>query len=120
MIAAIVINALLLAVILGVGVFLHRMGQPYSPLWYNLHKLIALGLVVYAAFVVISFARTHGFTGLFAILVILTVVSAIALFVSGGLMGANKMQEAMMRVHRVANFAFIAGLAGVFYSLWDK
>ncbi|MEE4177602.1 MAG: hypothetical protein V2I46_08840, partial [Bacteroides sp.] len=73
--AAIVINAVLLAVILVVGVFLHRMGKPYSPLWYNLHKLAALGLVVYAAFVVISFDRTQGFTGLFAGLVILTVVS---------------------------------------------
>lgn len=116
----ILINAVLLVIILVFGVYLHRMGKPYHPLWLNLHKLASLGLVVYATLLVIPLARAQGLEGFFPVLVILAVVSAIVLFVSGGLMSADKMHEAMVRVHRVANYAFIAGLAGVFYFLWGK
>jgi|LSQX01.3.fsa_nt_gb hypothetical protein len=116
----ILVNALLLGIILVFGIYLHRMGRPYHPLWFNLHKLAALGLVVYATLMVIPLARAQGLEGLFLGLVILAVVSAIVLFVSGGLMSADKMHKAMVQVHRVANYAFIAGLAGIFYFLWGK
>ena len=116
----ILVNVILLVIILVFGVYLHRMGRPYHPLWLNIHKLAALGLVGYAILLVIPLARTQGLEGLFLGLVILAVVSAIALFVSGGLMSAGKMHEAMVLVHRLANYAFIAGLAGVFYFLWRK
>lgn len=120
MTARILIGGVLLVVILVVGLFLHRMGRPYQPLWFNLHKLAALGLVVYATLILLPQAKAQGLGGLFLGLVILAVVSAIALFVSGGLMGADKMHETMVRVHRLANYAFIAGQAGVFFFLWGK
>ena len=118
--AKILVHARLLVIILVFGVYLHRMGRPYHPLWFNIHKLAALGLVVYATWVVIPLAKAQDLGGLFVGLIILAVVSAIALFVSGGLMNADKLHDSMVRIHRVANYGFIAGLAGVFYFLWGK
>lgn len=98
------------------GFWLSHAGKPYNGLLFNVHKLIALSFVVLAG---MQFSKM--FQSLDWVLVVLLVGSAlcvIALFMSGALMSAGKLDyQTMQTVHNLA-LAFLAvSLALTFYFL---
>ncbi len=93
--------AVLLALILVFGFWLSYAGKPYHGILFNLHKLLALGAVVLAG---IQFSKTlHAPDGLLVALLAVSALCVIALFVSGALMSAGKLDYVLMlSIHRVA------------------
>ncbi len=85
------------------GFWLSHIGKPYNGLWFNIHKLIALGAVI---LVVLRFSSISRPADSFAFIVGLLVIAAlcvIALFASGALMSAGKLDYALLlTIHRVA------------------
>ncbi len=100
------------------GFWLSRAGKPYNNLLFNIHKLIALGAVV---LVVIWFWPMPRPVDSLALLVGLLVVAAlcvIALFASGALMSAGKLDYALMlTIHRIAPVLLTIALGLVIYLL---
>lgn len=83
------------------GFWLSHAGKPYNTLLFNVHKLIALGGVVLAGIQIFKTLRSP-----VLLLIALLVVSAlcvIALFVSGAMMSAGKLDHALMlTIHHIA------------------
>jgi hypothetical protein len=100
--------AIILLMTLAFGFWLSHEGKPYQGLLFNGHKLIALAGVVLAG---IQFNKIlHTFDGLLITLLVLMVLCVIALFTSGALMSAGKLDYApMLAVHRAAPVVLVIG-----------
>jgi hypothetical protein len=102
---------LLFILTLAFGFWLSKVGKPYNGALFNIHKLIALGAVIFA---VIQISKT-GVSGSPLLLVALVAAGlcAVALFASGALMSIGKLDYALtLTVHRVA-LAMLVATAGV-------
>jgi predicted CDP-diglyceride synthetase/phosphatidate cytidylyltransferase len=96
-----IIPGISFALTLVFGFWLSHAGKPYNGFLFNVHKLIALGAVVLAGMQ--FYKMLHTFDGLLAVLLLLLALCVIALFTSGALMSAGKLNYALMlTIHRVA------------------
>ncbi len=111
----------LLVLTLAFGFWLSHAGKPYNGLLFNVHKLIALGAVVFA---VVQMAKIPSLLtpfSLAAVGLLLAVLAVIALFVSGAMMSAGKLDYALMlTLHRVGLAALVIGGALALYFLEKK
>jgi hypothetical protein len=92
---------LLFILTLAFGFWLSKVGKPYNGALFNIHKLIALGAVIFA---VIQISKT-GVSGSPLLLVALVAAGlcAVALFASGAMMSIGKLDYALtLTVHRIA------------------
>lgn len=112
--------ALLFLLTLAFGFLLSRAGKPYNGLLFNVHKLLALGGAVVAVSQGVKLPSPAGSS--LALLVgalILAALCVVALFASGALMSAGKLDYALLlAVHRAAPvlLVIVAGLTA--YWLW--
>jgi hypothetical protein len=93
------------------GYWLSRRGKPYNGLLFNVHKLVALAMVilsvleVYKAFTVLDPAT------LTILLLVIAALSVIALFASGALMSANKGEYRVMKlIHTISPFILLIAM----------
>lgn len=99
------------------GFWLSHAGKPYNGLLFNIHKLIALVCVVLLG---IQFSKTlytpqQGWISnpplLLILLLAVSALCVIALFVSGALMSAGKLDFALMlTIHRITPVVLVIGL----------
>lgn len=109
----------LFALTLAFGFWLSNIGKPYNGLLFNVHKLIALGAVVLA---IVQLTRVPSlltpFSSFGAVGLVLAAVAIIALFVSGALMSAGKLEYVLMlTLHRIGLAALVIGCALALYVL---
>ena len=105
----------LLLLIIVLGFVLQKSGRPYSDLVMGVHKLIALGLVVILTIFFYQFLKISPQGFLFYALLVLGILSVLALFISGGLLGLGKIEVLMRLLHKISSTFFILALAGLFY-----
>ncbi len=110
------IPILLFALTLVFGFWMSRLGKPYNGALFNIHKLIALGAVVFA---VIQIYKT-GITGsplLIAALIVLG-LCAVALFASGAFLSiGNVRYETVKLIHHIALGVAVLVVCSVLYLL---
>lgn len=109
----------LFALTLVFGFGLSHAGKPYNGLLFNIHKLMALAGVVFLG---VQFSKTlHVPNGLAIALLIFSALCVIALFVSGALMSAGKLEYSLMlTLHRIAPGALAICCALALYFLTRK
>ncbi len=107
------------ALTLAFGFWLSRAGKPYNGLIFNGHKLIALASVIITVIEMIGIFRNHEpLAPILFVLLVLAALSVVALFVSGALMSANKLDYAWLRsIHRLGIVALVIVMAAMIYSL---
>jgi hypothetical protein len=112
------IPGILLLLTLGSGFWLSSSGRPYSGILFNVHKLIALGVVIVA---VIQFVQVFKDTNPQAVgiaLLVLGGVCAVALFATGALMSMGKLDDTVtLTIHRIASVAMVVAMAAAVYLL---
>ena len=100
------------------GFQLSSAGKPYNEILFNIHKLIALGLVVLAGIQLSNTADHFDAFILFVLLIAPAVISVVVLFVSGGLMSAGKLgQKLMLAIHRAGSITAVIAAAFLVYQL---
>ena len=115
-----VIGVLFLLIIIS-GISLARTGKPYSPVLFNIHKLISLAGVVLTGIVVYNLLRGLEVSPLMWALVIVTGVFFIILIVSGGLLILDKPFYNLLRtIHRILPAVSIILTAVIFFFLLRK
>lgn len=93
------------------GFWLSHAGKPYNGILFNVHKLIALGAVVLAVFQLTKLPNLLSPVSLTTVGLALAALSVIALFVSGALMSAGKLEYSLMlTIHRIAPVILVVGL----------
>ena len=96
---------------LAFGLWLSRLGKPYNGVLFNIHKLIALGAVVVTAIQMVKLVRGMETQAHVIALLVVAALCVIALFASGALMSAGKLEyNLMLAIHRVAPFVLVVGL----------
>jgi hypothetical protein len=98
------------------GFWLSHTGKPYNGILFNFHKLLALGSVVLAC--IQSYKNLYDLNWLLITLLAVLALCIIALFVSGALMSAGKMDYALMlTIHRIASALLVLCCLLVLYGL---
>jgi chromate transport protein ChrA len=102
---------ILLVMTLTFSFWLSSAGKPYSGLLFNAHKLIALGGVFYTGWQFSQWLKGADASPTLTILLVVAALSVLALFVSGGLLSAGKLDYVLMlTIHRIAPVVLVAGL----------
>ena len=103
------------------GFWLSRLGKPYNGVLFNVHKLIALGAVVVTAIQVVNLLCGMETQALAIVLLVVAALCVIALFASGALMSAGKLDYILMlTIHRVVTGALVLCCALALYFLAKK
>ncbi len=116
MISKFLIPILLFVLTLVFGFWMSRLGKPYNGALFNIHKLIALGAVVFA---VIQIYKT-GITGspLLIVALVLLGLCAVALFASGAFLSiGNVRYETVKLIHHIALGVAVLAIGSVLYLL---
>jgi len=96
------------------GFSLSASGKPYHGLLFNIHKLIALGCVVLAIMQLSKTIKTGDMSAWLILLLAASALGILALFVSGALMSAGKLDYAsMLAIHRIAPIVLFLAASGV-------
>jgi hypothetical protein len=111
-------SGILLLLTLAFGFWLSSSGKPYNGLLFNIHKLIALGLVILSSIQIYRVLRVDEIQPLLILIIVLAVLCAAALFVSGALLSSGTPFESpMLTIHRIAPVLLTISLAVLIYLL---
>ncbi len=116
--APVLIIALLFVFTVAFGIWLSRAGRPYNSLLFNIHKLVALGAVVYSAVILYQLRAGIDLTALALGAIILTGLLVLGLFISGALLSIGKPDHAaILTIHKVAPPLVMVSAAMAIYLL---
>lgn len=97
---------------LGFGFWVMLADKPYNAALFNVHKLVALAVVVVAAIRLFQILKRTEAEVLVIALLACAALCIVALFASGALMSAGSgPQKLLLIVHRAASFLLTAGAA---------
>jgi hypothetical protein len=89
-----------LVVIVISGLAMSRLGKPYNPAVFGLHKIVAVGTIILLVTIVRSLAKTVELRALAPVVFIITGLLFLGLFASGALLALSIGPEAVLRVHQ--------------------
>ena len=100
------------------GFLLSRSGKPYSVILFNLHKLIAVGAVVFLGVMIYNIHRTAGLAPLQSAAIVVTGLCFIVTIIAGGLVSIDKPMPAVLSlVHRFAPYLTLLSTGATLYFL---
>jgi len=100
------------------GLRLSRAGQPYNSIFFNTHKLLALGAVVITVMRIFRNPVDAAQPALLPVLLLVSAICVLALFASGALMSAGKSDHRLLlTTHRIATAGLVAAVTLVVYML---
>lgn len=103
------------------GIWLSHSGKPYQAGIFTVHKLIALGGVVFMVIQMVKMTKGAEVQALFVMLLVLAAASVLALFFTGAMMSIGKLpQGVMLLIHQISPFAAFFSTAAAVYLLVSK
>jgi len=121
MVTKIILSSVLFLCAVATGIWLHKMGAPYKPLAFNLHKFIVLALVVFAAIIVKNVFKSFDLNSQLWITIIASAVFIVMLFISGGILSIKQnTQFILVAIHTISSIMLLFSLGGVFYLVLHK
>ncbi|NWG07000.1 MAG: hypothetical protein HXY35_10005 [Chloroflexi bacterium] len=103
------------------GFWLSRLGKPYNGLVFNIHKLVALAAVVFAAIRIYNLLKGADIQPVVVTLAVVCVLCVIALFATGAFMSIGNLPHApLLTVHKVALVVLSFSAVGMVYFLIAK
>jgi hypothetical protein len=113
------VNAVLVVLTLLAGIFIHKTGKPYNKLIFTIHKFATIGFVVFSSIILFNHVKISELGIYTSTFIILSVVSILALFVSGALLSLDKFYDRMLLIHRASTFTFIIFFVASIYSIYS-
>ena len=93
-------------------------GKPINPILFNVHKLIALASVVYAAIFIFNLAKAAEMKTLILVLIIASILLVIALFASGAMISmGTPIYNILRSIHISSTVLIIITLVLTLYNL---
>ena len=100
------------------GLWLSNKGKPLNSIIFNVHKLVALGVVVTIIIQLYNLIKITDIQSLILALIVVTGLCVVGLFATGALMSAEKMNyAALLTIHRAAPVVVIISMVGAIYLL---
>ncbi len=112
------ISGIVFILTLAFGFWLSRSGRPYNGLLFNIHKLTALAAVIVTTVQFVRIFKGADLSALPITLLALAALCIVALFVSGALMSAGKLDHALLHmIHRVTLATLVIALPAAVFLL---
>ena len=103
------------------GLWLSNAGKPYNGILFNIHKLVALGVVIFTIVQLSGTLKTADSLAYIIVLLVVAGLCVVALFASGALMSLGKLDYTLMlTLHRIAPVVLVIALALVVALLGRK
>ena len=103
------------------GIWLSNSGKPLNSLILNIHKLIALGSVIFIVIVIRNLLKNAGSSQVLLSLIIMTGLFVLALFVSGALLSLGKpVNNIILTIHAVTPIPAVITTAMIIYLLLSR
>ena len=100
------------------GLWLSNSGKPLNSIIFNIHKLIALGVVITIIIQMYNLLKITDVRFLILLLIVFSGLCVVALFATGALMSLGKMNyTVLLNIHRVAPVLAIISMAATIYLL---
>jgi len=102
------------------GFWLSKAGKPYNGILFNIHKLIALGVVIITSMMVYEELNTAPAQGLVIGLVVVAGLAVITLFISGAFLSiGNVRYEVVKLIHNVAPLVAVLMMGSAIYLIFE-
>jgi hypothetical protein len=103
----IILQIVILLLVILSGFLLHTKGKPYPLLLFNVHKLSAVGLILFISIGIFQTVKASS-QGTFIVLnLALLGLSVLILLLSGALAGNDKLAHSMQRAHKAGTILFV-------------
>ncbi len=91
------------------GLWLNRSGRPINTIILTIHKLIALGTLIFIGVTVYQINQTAQLSTAAVVTAVITGVLFVVTIIAGGLLSLDRPVSAMSIVHKVGPFLTVAG-----------
>lgn len=116
-----IVPGILFLLTLVFGFWLSRLGRPYNALVFNVHKLIALGAVIFATIQVYNLLKDTGVQSIVIALVAICILCIISLFATGAFMSIGNLSHApLLTIHKIALSVLPIAAVSMVYFLAGK
>ena len=113
------VPGILFLLTIGFGVWIARLGKPYHQILFNIHKLIALGGVVFAVLRIIELDPINNFNSLTLGLMAAAILGVVALFITGAMMSISEDEPKGTRwIHRGGLILLLISGSWAIYLIW--
>lgn len=113
----ILISSIMIILLIPAGIFIHKTGKPYNNLVFTLHKLLTIAMVIIMLFVIVNYLKVTDIPAIQSVILGTAAISLLLLFISGGMMSLDKLQDSMLVVHRITTGLFLLSYAALIYLL---
>ena len=98
------------------GIWLSNSGKPLNALIFNIHKLIALGSVIFTVILIRNLLKDVEIKTVILILIIVTGLFVLTLFISGALLSLGKpVNNIILTIHSVTPIPTVVTIAITIY-----
>ena len=111
-----VTNSIIFIVTVISGIWLSKLGKPYKPLVFNIHKFIALAFIIYAILISRGIYKTIQMNPLLWILLILSGIFILLALISGGILSAKEeLLNSISLTHKLSSTLALFSIIGWYY-----
>jgi len=111
-----IINSLIFISAIASGIWLSKLGQPYKPLAFNIHKLLSVAFIIYSFILIKNIIKSVPGTNLLWILIGLCAVFAVILIITGGILSVNQNAKTYILIlHKITRSLILISLSSWFY-----
>lgn len=110
------VAALFLLIFL-LGFWLSRSGKPYSMALFTIHKLLAVGALVFIGFLAYRAHQLTALNGVQVAVLALMVTCFLVTIITGGLLNLERVPSALKIVHHIMPYLTVASSSGALYLL---
>lgn len=112
-----IINSILFIAIIISGLWLAKLGKPYSALAFNLHKFIALAFIVYTVVLSKGLIKIIEMSSIHWIFLVLSVFFIVLILVSGGILSSKEeVLKPMVLIHKLSSGLALMSIIAWFYT----
>lgn len=111
-----ILGGVLFILVIASGIWLDKTGVPYAAWLSNVHKLAALGSIVFIAIAIVKWNKQFTLGNFEVMLTILAIVASVGALVSGGIMLAKgEASQLMSIIHKASTAGFIITVGYLVY-----
>ena len=101
---------------IGSGICLSKLGKPYGTIIFNIHKLIALGFIIYTFIIGRNLFKSIDINNIMWFLIVVSIISVIALIATGGILSIkDRIKDSWVIIHKVSTALLLVSLSSYFY-----
>jgi len=109
-------NSILYILIIISGIWMARIGKPYNPVAFNLHKFIALGFIVYTIVISKNLIKSVEMSPTCWALLILAGFFVLLILVSGGIISSKEaVMQPLVLMHKLSSGLALVSIITWFY-----